>query len=183
MPDEAAEPHVYVAAFLCQDVINEIANKGTRHLTAFRITSAFSVSPILLPETDLGEEGGRFSAQLVFPTLQLHALIILNSEKPTIEFDVRIKAFDPNGIELQQTAQAIKCRLKGGAEGHILNLVINLRADTPGDCWVEVHVRGILATKIPMRIVHEMPRAMIMRTKDDTHQSEQSQPPSTGVSE
>jgi hypothetical protein len=179
MPDETpALPPIYVSAFLCQEVLRDATNL----LTAIRITNAFSVSPVLLPETEL-EGGGTLDPQLVYPTLKLHAIVLFNSEQPA-EFDVELKPFGPDGKELNQNASPIKCQVKGGAEGHALNLNINLRADIPGDWWVEVHIDGRFATKMPMRIVHEMPKAMIMlRTKADTHPSGQSQAPSTAVSE
>ena len=178
MPDAPEESlRIYVSAFLCQEVLNE---NGL--LTAVRITNAYTTSPVAVVNAD-----GVSPPEWVHPPLKLHALMLFNCEKP-VEFDVRIKCFDPNRVELLPVNPPIRCKIVGGAEGHALNVTINLHTDTPGDCWIEVWIdyqtdtASILATKIPMRIVQGSPLLM-HGTQTNVHPSDQSPTPPSAASE
>lgn len=174
MPDESAtDQPVYVSAFFCQDVIRE----SDSFLTAFRITGAYTFSPLLISDPD-----GLFPAYLSFPPLKLHAVILLNTEKPA-SFFVQLKAFGPDGALFGPESPPIKCETKGGAEGHALNLTINLRSNIPGDCWMEVLINGLLVTKVPLRIVHGQPIIVIQQKPDVLQEHQSDVPPPSAASE
>jgi hypothetical protein len=113
MPDE--QP-IYTSAFFCQEVIRESDNI----LTAVRITPAYTVSPLLVAGPD-----STLPPYLSHPPLKLHAVILFNTEMPA-EFFAQVKAFGPDGTEFSPESPPIKCETKGGAEGYVLNLTINL---------------------------------------------------------
>jgi hypothetical protein len=100
-------------------------------------------------------------------------VLTFHSDGP-VDFIVRLRGFDPDGIELQ-TGDLFHCRSEGGAAGHTLNTRLTVATKKEGDYRLDVYVDDLLATIMPLRIVHA-------KLADD-HQPDQPSQPAAAASE
>src|ERR1700733_15186340 len=147
MPDEpASKPRIYLSAFLCQDVIRE---KNSDVLTAIRISNAYTVLPTDVT-VQLGP--GLTVAKQVYLPVQFSAVLSFFSDGP-VDFDVTLKGFDPDGIELE-LGQPFRCRSEGGTVGHTLNNRITVATNKAGEHRIAVYVDNVKVSMMPLKIIH-----------------------------
>ncbi len=138
---------VYVSAFVCSDLIEE---QGTKMLSALRISGGFLVRPGLIPTEDskIVEWG--------YPKLNIFVVVIFNCDSPaTFYFQMRAKTPSGDTIDLsEQLKFPDPFTIGSGAEGLTLKAIGSLPGSVPGDYWIEMVVNGVLANRVPVRIVH-----------------------------
>jgi len=153
MSQTNGEPRVYASVMLCDRVIRD--NDGL--LTAIKINTGYKVSPLKVARVLPGSEGAldEANALFVWQPLRLAAIITFTTEEPAV-FVASLKIVGPRGHDLgAATSNAWEVKTAGGAEGHTLSVDVRLAIPLIGEYWFEVYVRGELATKTPMRVLHE----------------------------
>ncbi len=147
MPDEAvSKPRIYLSAFLCQEVLRE---KNSDVLTAIRISNAYT---ILATEVTVELGPGLSVSKQVYLPVQFSAVLSFYSDGP-VDFDVNLKGFDPDGLELE-LGEPYRCHSEGGASGHTLNNRITIPTSKPGEHRIDVYVDNVKVTTMPLRIIH-----------------------------
>jgi len=160
-PDPTATPRVYTSGFFCQTVVRDKNDL----LTAVRITNAFKVAPVNVT-VQLAE--GLTLTQPVYLPLTLYAVLSFYSDRPA-DVEIRIKGLDPDGMESGTGDMIFHFHIPGGAEGHTLNTRLTLPTVKQGDYNFEVYVDDVLATKMPMRIIHDTPVETLQPDQAVTH--------------
>jgi len=167
MPGEpTAKPRIYVSAFFCQEVIRDKSDI----LTAIRITNAYTTVPTSVT-VEIGS--GLTVTKQVYMPFVVCAVLTFHSDNP-VDFEVRLRGFDPDGIELS-TGDQFHCHSQGGAAGHVLNTRLTIATGKQGEYRLDVYVDDLLATTMPPRIIHA-------KLADD-HQSDQPSEPAAAASE
>jgi hypothetical protein len=147
------KPKVYVSAFVCTETIRD---KESDLLTAINITNGFNAGVSVLtpkhPDGSLVKE-----KRIIFCNpINCHAVIAFYAERET-DVEFLVKARRPDGSEMgtARTPQIIE--IGEGAAGMVLNVKLSLASEMEGTHWIELYTDGELATKLPIKVVHETP--------------------------